>query len=64
LRNSNCLLPKGKVVKNECSILELCLHPHIVIFMKKLESKTSLYLVTELMKEDDLADYIKKKEFF
>lgn len=52
-----------EVVKNECSILELCHHPRIAVFMKKIESKTSLYLITELMKEGDLADHIRKKDF-
>lgn len=38
-------------------------HPNIVTLIDKFQSKTTLYIVTELMGDGDLHDYVKSKTF-
>lgn len=35
-----------EVIRQECSILELCHHPNIVTLFDKFQSKTTIYIVT------------------
>ena len=52
-----------EVIKFECGILELCHHPNIVRFFKDFSTKSSIYIVTELLNEGDLFEYTKKSTF-
>jgi len=51
------------VIQHECGILERCHHPTIVRFVEKSETKTHIYIITELMDEGDLGEYVKQKIF-
>lgn len=50
------------IIRHECEVLELCHHPCIVKFREKIESKTHIFLVTELLTDGDLYDYICEKK--
>ena len=52
-----------EVIKRECGILRNCHHPNIVKFIAEFKTKSSWFIVTELMVEGDLFDYTKKNGF-
>lgn len=43
-------------------MLELCHHPCIVKYKENIESKTHIYIITELLNDGDLYDYIHEKK--
>lgn len=51
------------VIQHECGVLERCHHPNIVHFLEKSETKTHIYIVTELLLEGDLYEYARNKGF-
>ena len=51
------------IIRHECEVLELCHHPCIVKYKEKIESKTHIYIVTELLNDGDLYDYIYHRKF-
>lgn len=56
-------MAEREVIQHECGILERCHHPSIVQFIEKSETKTHIYIVTELLNEGDLDEYVKEKTF-
>lgn len=47
-----------ELVRSEVDIMEKCNHPNIVKLKETFENKTSLYIVTELIGDGDLFDYV------
>jgi serine/threonine protein kinase len=52
-----------EVIKFEKGILELCHHPNIIRFFGDYNTKTRIYIVTELLTDGDLFEYTKKSTF-
>jgi len=38
-------------------------HPHVIKLMDTIETKTNIYIVTDLVSDGDLFDHIKNNEF-
>ena len=51
------------IIQHECAILERCHHPNIIRFVEMSETKTHIYIVTELMAEGDLYEYVRRQCF-
>ena len=47
----------------ETSIMKFLDHPHVIKLHETIENRTHYYIVTEIVKDGDLFDYIINKEF-
>lgn len=48
------------IIHYETEMMRFLNHPGVVKFIEKIEIKTHLYIITELVKGGDLFDYITK----
>ncbi len=51
------------VLENETEVMKFLHHPGVIKFKETIETKTHIYLVTELVQGGDLLNYINGKEF-
>ncbi|CAD8213388.1 unnamed protein product [Paramecium octaurelia] len=54
---------QADAIKHEVEIMKLINHPYIVRLVESFENKSHIYLVTELIKDGDLYDYVEEKKY-
>lgn len=49
--------------RTETTVMKVINHPRVIKLFETLETKTTIYIVTELVKDGDLFEYIVTREF-
>ncbi|CAD8157767.1 unnamed protein product [Paramecium octaurelia] len=52
-----------EAIKHEVDIMKLINHPYIVRLVESFENRSHIYLVTELIKDGDLYDYVEERKY-
>ncbi|CAD8121385.1 unnamed protein product [Paramecium sonneborni] len=52
-----------EAIKHEVEIMKLINHPYIIRLVESFENRSHIYLVTELIKDGDLYDYVEEKKY-
>jgi len=47
----------------ETQVMKVLDHPHVIKLIDTIESKTHIYIITEIVKDGDLFDHIITQEF-
>ena len=50
-------------IKSENKIMKLLHHPNCIKLIENITTKNNIYIVTELIRNGELFDYIKNKKF-
>ena len=50
-----------ELIRSEVDIMSKCNHPNIIRLKETFETKTHLYIVTELVRDGDLFDFLSEK---
>lgn len=59
----NLIAYEFTLFSHESSIMQIVSHPLLLEFKECIQTKTHIYIVTELVKGKDLFDFVKEREF-
>ena len=51
------------VSRSETTVMKVLNHPNMIKLIETIETKTTIYIVTEIVKDEDLFEYIVTREF-